>query len=66
MNRFRQRHPDYEKSAAKKAPTTFGELSDDDEVSEAAEDIFSEAAKHRAGVIQKDLAAKARRKKTRG
>jgi hypothetical protein len=68
MHRWREKHPDhpdYVKPAKKARDTTFGEL-DDAEVSDAAEDIYAEAAKHRAGVIARDKAAKARRKKSRG
>jgi hypothetical protein len=65
MNRYRQRHPDFGK-VAKKAPTTYGEMNDDTEVSEAADDIYTVAASHRDTVKAKDAAAKARRKKTRG
>jgi hypothetical protein len=73
LNKYRQRHKDWIGNAAKKKPdTTFGEISDDDddddddEVSEAADDIYAEATKHRAGVIAKDKAARARKKKSRG
>ena len=65
MNKWRMKHADWSGKAVKKAPTTFGELSDDDEVSDAAEDVYSEATKHREGVIAKDKAAKARRKGAR-
>jgi hypothetical protein len=38
----------------------------DRELSRDADNIYAEASKHRAGVIQKDLAAKSRRRKPRG
>jgi hypothetical protein len=65
MNRWRQRHPShpsYVKPAKK--DNTYGELTDDSEVSEAAGSVYSEAVKHRAGVIARDKAAKARKKKS--
>lgn len=64
MNKWRQRHPDH-KAAAKSRPddSTFGELTDDAEVSQAAEGIYDTAAQHRDTVIAKDKAAKARRRR---
>lgn len=60
MNRYRQKHPDHGKAPP---DSTFGELTDNPAaVAGAGEDIYSEAEKHRAGVIAKDKAAKARRK----
>jgi hypothetical protein len=38
----------------------------DKELTSAADDIYAEALKHRANVIKRDLAAKARRSKNRG
>jgi hypothetical protein len=64
MNRYRQRHPDLGK-AVKKAPPVDDSGSHDAELSEAAETVYDTAAQHRAGVIAKDKAAKARRKGTR-
>jgi hypothetical protein len=61
VNRWRTRHKDFGK-AVKKAPTTFGELTDDSDDAKAAEDIFSVAASHRSTVIEKDKIAAARRK----
>lgn len=64
MNRYRNRHPDWVGSAAKKKPdTTFGELTDDSDDAKAAEDVYSVAEGHRATVIAKDKAAAARKKK---
>ena len=60
MNRYRQRHPDY-KTAAKSNDSG----STDAELTSSADDIYSEAAKHRATVIAKDKAAKARKSKGR-
>jgi hypothetical protein len=54
MNRYRTRHPDY----AKKAGTTYGELTDDAAASGAAENVYTEAEKHRQGVIARDKARK--------
>lgn len=61
MNRYRTRHPDHGK-AAKKSPPADDSGSHDAELSEAAGSVYSEAEKHRAGVIKKDLAARARKK----
>jgi hypothetical protein len=66
MNRYRQRHPDFGKAVKKAPDSTFGELTDDAEVSDAAESVYTEAEKHREGVKARDAAAKARKKKTRG
>jgi|HubBroStandDraft_1064217.scaffolds.fasta_scaffold05232_5 hypothetical protein len=64
MNRYRQRHPDHAKSAAKSRPDDDSG-SNDAELSNAADDVYAEAAKHRETVIAKDKAAKARRKGAR-
>ena len=62
MNKWRMRQAD--RKAVKKAPdSTYGELTDDAEVSETAADIYAVAAGHRDGVIKRDAAAKARKKK---
>jgi hypothetical protein len=50
-------HPDYSKAVEK---------SDDTELADAADDVYSVAAGHRETVIAKDKAAKARRKRSRG
>jgi hypothetical protein len=61
MNRWRTRIGNA--ADVKKPSTTYGELTDDAEMRDAAAGVYAEAAKHRAGVIAKDLAAKARKKK---
>jgi hypothetical protein len=61
MNRYRQRHSDHAKTAAKS--TDSG--STDAELTSSADDIYTEAAKHRDTVIAKDKAAKARKKGAR-
>jgi len=66
MNRWRQKHPDFGKAnygKTAKKDSTYGELSDDKDVSEAADGIYDVAAQHRDGVIARDKAAAARRKK---
>ena len=65
MHKWRQKYEDHAKPAKKVRGSTFGEL-DDTEVGEAADDVYTEALKHRAGVIARDKAAKARRSKARG
>jgi hypothetical protein len=64
MNRYRQRHPDHAK-AAKASGSTYGELTDGSELTAVASSVFAEAEEHRARVIAKDKAAKARRKGAR-
>jgi hypothetical protein len=61
MNRYRQRHPDH-KAAAKSRPDDDSG-SHDAELTEAAGSVYSEAEKHRVGVIARDKAAQARKKK---
>jgi hypothetical protein len=65
VHKWRQRHPDHPDYVKKTPDSTYGELTDDGEVSEAAADIYSVAAGHRETVKQKDAAAKARRKGAR-
>jgi hypothetical protein len=60
MNKWRQRHPDHK---AAKATHDDDSGSTDVELSGAAESVYDTAAQHRAGVIKRDAAAKARKKK---
>jgi hypothetical protein len=65
MNRYRMRQlrnrPDRGGPIADQDPDDGGSVNS--ELYGAADDVYAEASKHRAGVIQKDLAAKARKKK---
>jgi hypothetical protein len=59
MNKWRQRHPDHAKAAAKSRDNGGAT----EELSEAAETVYDTAAQHRETVIAKDKAAKARKSK---
>jgi hypothetical protein len=61
MNRYRMRH-DHAKAAQKSRPDDDSG-SHDAELTEAAGSVYSEAEKHREGVIARDKAAQARKKK---
>jgi hypothetical protein len=67
MHKWRQRHPDHPNyKAAEKSPPDDAGLTDDAELSDAAESVYDTAAKHRETVKARDAAAKARKKKVRG
>jgi hypothetical protein len=64
MNKWRQRHPDYGKPAAKSRPDDDSG-SVDAELTDTADSVYSEALKHRETVIARDKAAKARKRSAR-
>jgi hypothetical protein len=61
MNRYRMRYQ--AKPAVKKPAPEDDSGSSEAELTKSADDIFSVAADHRAGVIARDKATKARKKK---
>jgi hypothetical protein len=62
VNKWRTKHPDFGKPV-KKTPPDDDSGSHDAELTEAAGSVYSEAEKHREGVIARDKAAQARKKK---